>query len=172
MQRAAVLFCLLGACTKPSADTPAPPEPVHATTHAESTTVDIADEAVLATDDALVEQAFTRLLESAAGKDRCPLLLQKGLGARVDAAKAKLDGMLAKDARFVWSVASSTHGEPVPDGAGGHVNTVEWRVDPAPCLVLVIGESDGVLRIAARLPGPDPLGPSRDWAWMLSTAAK
>ena len=62
-------------------------------------------------------------------------------------------------------------GEPVADAGvpGGHVNTVEIRIEPPPQLVLSVSEADGVYYFAARLPGGDPLGPpSAGWSWVLT----
>jgi hypothetical protein len=118
----------------------------------------------------LVNEAAERILAGAKPGESWPILLSVGPGENASATAEALRRALARDPRIAWTKSERHHGEPMADPSvpGGHVNTEEWVFTPPPLLVVRVFEAAGVLTIAAREPGADPLGPPVDgWLWQL-----
>jgi len=121
--------------------------------------------------DAMLREAVKRLLAAMPASGNFTILLTIGPGEPAAQAAADLRQTLARDPRISFATATREPGPPVADAGtpGGHVNTVEWRVEPPPQLVVHVSEKDGLHYVAARLPAGDPLGPpTHGWLWVLS----
>lgn len=122
-----------------------------------------------ASNDLVIQEARKRLLSMVPADGKLAVFLQLSAGDVAANAKRDLLAQLKDESRIVWSVGSSQPGEPVADPSqpGQHVNTVIYRFDPPPNLVLAVSLRDGHLYIAARPAGADPLGPATAWTWIL-----
>jgi hypothetical protein len=121
--------------------------------------------------DALISEGTTRLRNAVPASGPHSILLSIGAGERAAEVATALRRALEENPRIVFASVTSVPGPPVADEGtpGGHVNTVETRVDPPPQVVVRISEADGRVYLAARLPGSDPLGPpTNGWLWALS----
>lgn len=144
------------ACHAPAAPPPSPCPPTMKATDTPAQT--------------LAQQAARQVLAGLPAGAGYPLLLQVGDGVLAGQAGQALRAALACDARIVFASVRHEPLAPVPDAstAAGHVNAVADTVQPWPRLVLRVSESAGILYIAAREPGSDPLGPpDAGWLWVL-----
>lgn len=122
--------------------------------------------------DRIVADAVSRIIVGIPFGAPYPILLSVGAGANAATTAENLQGLLGKDARIIFSKVEIRADVAVPDISthGSHVNTEIRTVVPPPLIVLRVSESDGLVYIAARDPGTDPLGPpDRGWLWVLST---
>ncbi len=119
---------------------------------------------------ALVARATARILSDAPAAGEWPVLLSVGPGSEAAAVAAELRRALGGDPRVRFSEAAKRPAPPVPDPSvpGGHVHAVEWTVEPPPRLVVRVFEDPGLVTVAARDPGEDPLGPPlAGWRWQV-----
>ena len=166
---AAVLLPLQIACGPAHSSAPAPTAPQVATTTTATTSATNPPMIPFASNDLVIQEARKRLLSTVPAEGKLAVFLQLSAGDVAANAKRDLLAQLNNDPRIVWSVGSSQPGEPVADSSrpGEHVNTVIYRFDPPPNLVVAVSDRDGHLYIAARPAGADPLGPETAWTWIL-----
>lgn len=118
----------------------------------------------------LVSDAASRLRASMPARGTFAIFMSVGGGDASASTAASLRAAFEGDARVVFSRVSQSPGAPVaePSTGSGHVHAVDQGFDPWPDVVVRVSEAGGVVHIAARPPGADPLGPAdQGWTWVL-----
>jgi hypothetical protein len=161
-----VLAMLACGCNNKLGERPSPP-PVPASVAAQGAPVSSPTRPA----DALVPEAVSRLRAAMPPSGDYCILLVIGSGEAAAKAAAGLREALEREPRVRFARVTPRPAPPVedPHSPGGHVNAVEYVIEPRPHMVVSVSESQGRYYFAAREPGADPLGPSSDWLWVLSS---